>query len=216
MERLNAIISDYLQVKNTDYALMINGKWGCGKTYYLEHDFKDFIEQQEYPFASYNSNSIKERLKRIWKRPPNKHKFNIAFISLYGVSSPEDFYYRVFLGVNSWAKTKIFALIGSAGIKLANVFNLKISKEDASKINFISNNTILVFDDLERIYSDKISVKEILGLLTNTLNTIIIRLSLLVTKKSIRTMRSIGNTKRKQLDILSTLLQMWRVYLIRL
>lgn len=165
MEKLNEIVIDYLKVKDTDYALMINGKWGCGKTYYLEHDFKHFVEQKECPFASYNSNSIKERLKRIWKRPPNKHKFNIAFISLYGVSSPEDFYYRVFLGVNSWAKTKIFALIGSAGIKLANVFNLKISKEDASKINFISNNTILVFDDLERICSDKISVKEILGLI---------------------------------------------------
>ena len=165
MEKLNEIVIDYLKVKDTDYALMINGKWGCGKTYYLEHDFKDFIEQQEYPFASYNSNSIKERLKRIWKRHPNKYNFKAAFISLYGVSSPEDFYYRVFLGVNSWAKTKIFALVGSAGVKLANVFNLKISKEDASKINFISNNTILVFDDLERICSDKISVKEILGLI---------------------------------------------------
>lgn len=86
MERLNAIISDYLQVKNTDYALMINGKWGCGKTYYLEHDFKDFIEQQEYPFASYTSISIIERLKRIWKRHPNKYNFKAAFISLYGWS----------------------------------------------------------------------------------------------------------------------------------
>lgn len=43
MEKLNEIVIDYLKVKDTDYALMINGKWGCGKTYYLEHDFKDFI-----------------------------------------------------------------------------------------------------------------------------------------------------------------------------
>ena len=43
MEKLNEIVNDYLKVKDTDYALMINGKWGCGKTYYLEHDFKDFI-----------------------------------------------------------------------------------------------------------------------------------------------------------------------------
>lgn len=43
MEKLNEIVIDYLKVKDTDYALMINGKWGCGKTYYLEHGFKDFI-----------------------------------------------------------------------------------------------------------------------------------------------------------------------------
>ena len=166
MERLNAIISDYLQVKNTDYALMINGKWGCGKTYYLEHDFKDFIEQQEYPFASYTPISIIERLKRIWKRHPNKYNFKAAFISLYGVSSPEDFNYRVFLGVNRWAKKKIFTIVGSVGAKVANrFFNINISKEDTSLINIISSNTILVFDDLERICSDKISVKEILGLI---------------------------------------------------
>ena len=165
MEKLNEIIIDYLKVKDTDYALMINGKWGCGKTYYLEHDFKHFVEQKECPFASCTPNSIKERLKRIWKHHSDKYNFKTAFISLYGVSSPEDFYYRVFLGINSWAKTKVFTLIGFAGAKVAKYFNINISKEDISKINIISSNTILVFDDLERICSDKISVKEILGLI---------------------------------------------------
>lgn len=46
MEKLNEIVIDYLKVKDTDYALMINGKWGCGKTYYLQHDFKDFIKKK--------------------------------------------------------------------------------------------------------------------------------------------------------------------------
>ena len=165
MEKLNEIVIDYLKVKDTDYALMINGKWGCGKTYYLEHDFKHFVEQKECPFASCTPNSIKERLKRIWKHHSDKYNFKTAFISLYGVSSPEDFYYRVFLGINSWAKTKVFTLIGFAGAKVAKYFNINISKEDISKINIISSNTILVFDDLERICSDKISVKEILGLI---------------------------------------------------
>lgn len=68
MEKLNEIVIDYLKVKDTDYALMINGKWGCGKTYYLEHGFKNFIE----------------------KKNSDNSKFSVALISLYGVSSPED------------------------------------------------------------------------------------------------------------------------------
>ena len=68
MEKLNEIVIDYLKVKDTDYALMINGKWGCGKTYYLERDFKDFIK----------------------KKNSDNAKFSVALISLYGVSSPED------------------------------------------------------------------------------------------------------------------------------
>ena len=46
MEKLNEIVIDYLKVKDTDYALMIDGKWGCGKTYYLKHGFKNFIEKK--------------------------------------------------------------------------------------------------------------------------------------------------------------------------
>ena len=165
MEKLNEIVIDYIKTEDTDYALMINGKWGCGKTYYLEHEFKDIVEQEECPCASYTPISEIKRLKRIQEGHSDKCYFGTAFISLYGVSSPEDFYYRVFLGVNSWAKKKIFTLIGSVGAKVAKIFNINISQEDASKINIISNSTILVFDDLERICSDKISVKEILGLI---------------------------------------------------
>ena len=45
------------------------------------------------------------------------------------------------------------------------MFNVDISKKDIANINTISNNTVLVFDDLERICSDKISAKEVLGLI---------------------------------------------------
>ena len=30
MEELDQIIEDYLKAKDTDYAIMINGDWGCG------------------------------------------------------------------------------------------------------------------------------------------------------------------------------------------
>ena len=161
MNELNEIISDYLQAKDTDYALMINGDWGCGKTYYLEHEFKEFVEQQKSPFKPDKT----ARLKYFLRNVPDDYNFKIAFISLYGVSSPEDFSFRVFLGVNSWAKKRIITFIGTASEKVANFFNFNISKDDTSILNIISNNTVLVFDDLERICSDKISAKEVLGLI---------------------------------------------------
>lgn len=161
MKELEDIIQDYLQAKDTDYALMINGDWGCGKTYYLNHGFKEFVEKTTCPFAS----DVKTKFIHRYKRGQIDSKFKIAFISLYGISSPEDFSYRVFLGVNSWAKTKIFTFIGTAGSKIANALNVDISKGDVANINHISDNTVLVFDDLERICSDKIRVKEVLGLI---------------------------------------------------
>ena len=33
-QELTTTIIDYLKSSETEYAIMINGKWGCGKTYY--------------------------------------------------------------------------------------------------------------------------------------------------------------------------------------
>ena len=55
--------------------------------------------------------------------------------------------------------------MSTAGSKIANALNVDISKGDVANINHISDNTVLVFDDLERICSDKIRVKEVLGLI---------------------------------------------------
>jgi len=165
MQELNEIIGDYLQAKNTDYALMINGDWGCGKTYYLDHEFKDFVSAQVCPVKPDGYGQIKKELKELGEGVPEEYKYSPAFISLYGISSPEDFQYRVFLGVNTWAKNKFVGVMASMGSKVAGLFGLNVEKKDTNNLTVISNNTVLVFDDLERICSDKISAKEVLGLI---------------------------------------------------
>jgi tRNA A37 threonylcarbamoyladenosine biosynthesis protein TsaE len=45
MNNLEQIITDYLQAKETDYAIMINGDWGCGKTYYIRNILTDNIKK---------------------------------------------------------------------------------------------------------------------------------------------------------------------------
>lgn len=51
MEQLNKVIADYLNAESTDYAIMINGEWGCGKTYYFEHEFKVLVTNIKAPFS---------------------------------------------------------------------------------------------------------------------------------------------------------------------
>jgi len=50
-KKIDAIIKNYLNSsKKTDYAIMINGEWGCGKTYYVEHDVKKLCEDNTFKY----------------------------------------------------------------------------------------------------------------------------------------------------------------------
>ena len=44
MNQLIDEILDYVKSKNTDYAVMINGKWGSGKTYFWDKELRPAIE----------------------------------------------------------------------------------------------------------------------------------------------------------------------------
>lgn len=49
-ENINDIISNYLKMDNIDYALLLNGPWGCGKTYYIENQLKEIVEKEKFIF----------------------------------------------------------------------------------------------------------------------------------------------------------------------
>jgi len=155
MSQINEIIADYLSAPNTDFAIMISGEWGCGKSHYIRHDFIDLVKGIEIPETADKDKKQK------------KAKYNPAFISLYGVSSAEDFEYRVFCGINSWAEKGIIRVGGALVAKGASFFGIELGKKDSSAITFVGENRVLVFDDLERICDDKIPVKEVLGLINS-------------------------------------------------
>lgn len=134
---------------------MISGEWGCGKSYYMRNRFKDLATSIEVPKTENKGN----KKKRI--------TYNPAFISLYGVSSTEDFEYRVFCGINAWAENGFIRTGGAIVAKGAGFFGLEFGKKDSSAITFVNENRVLVFDDLERICEDKIPVKEVLGLMNS-------------------------------------------------
>lgn len=151
MKEIEQIVTDYLDAEKTDYALMINGDWGCGKTYYIKRHL----------FAQITS--IDSHLKNDKDEPI---KYEPLYISLYGIADIQDMLYKIQLELNSWMKSKAWGLFRGAINKAASVIGTDATKEDEKEILSalsIKKNKVLFFDDLERIDTNKISFSSVLG-----------------------------------------------------
>lgn len=169
MKQLNKVITDYLYAETTDYAIMINGEWGCGKTHYIEHEFKELVASIKAPSSILAKASKKTKgwFGKVSTTEESNRFYRPAFISLYGLSSAEDFYQRVFFGINNWADNGVIRLLGVGISKVANFFSIEADKGDTKTITYVDTDRVLVFDDLERICEDKITIKEVLGLINS-------------------------------------------------
>lgn len=160
MEKLNQIVKDYLKAQNTDYAIMINGDWGSGKSYYIKNDFINVVTKIDCTQNMSNFSAMLAKVTKIHKKKYDAKKYFPFYVSLYGISSRADFDTKVADGVHDW--------IGK-GVDIATSFT-----KDKLGVNlpfsvgaYIPHNAVLVFDDLERICSDKISPIEVLGLINS-------------------------------------------------
>lgn len=59
-EAITKIIENYRRTSNTDYAILLNGEWGCGKTYYVEHELKTVIKNAGGTFIYASLHGIKD------------------------------------------------------------------------------------------------------------------------------------------------------------
>lgn len=67
IDYITKYLNDYFNMDNPQYAVLIQGKWGCGKTFYI--------------------NQLIEKWKNNETVPPNCIKLRPIYISLYGASS---------------------------------------------------------------------------------------------------------------------------------
>ncbi len=153
-ELINAIC-DYIRKPYTDYAIMLNGKWGSGKTYFWNNNLRDKIEKI--------SNEGK--------------KYKTIYISLYGVNSLEEISKKLFIETNPMLSKTLKKFVDNkkgnsipeyvkTGLDMANLFgsmNFNSDKVDFSKL-FTVDDKVLCFDDLERA---NIDVIDILGYINN-------------------------------------------------
>lgn len=68
---IKGVVEEYLDKEHTDYAIMIDGVWGCGKSFFVENDLACSIRNIDCPYID-----------------PTKKYIPIVY-SLYGAESAE-------------------------------------------------------------------------------------------------------------------------------
>lgn len=145
MSKIIDEIMDYVKSKNTDYAIMIDGKWGSGKTYFWTKELKPTIESTYYD--QYNM-------------------YSTIYVSLYGLTSVEEINKKVFFeltqkmdkNINRYMQNrriKNMSEFTKRGLDIANYYGLLSSSEkfDLDTV-FTVSNRVICFDDFERASID--------------------------------------------------------------
>lgn len=145
IKELNDYMLHYLKKDKTQTAVMLNGEWGSGKTYYIENELVPFFKRKKATcivVSLYGLEDISEISKNIY--------IELRMHSLVGKASEKITTGRVI------AKNIIKNITGIAGI------NLSLSDEDLKQLYESVNlkDKLLIFEDVER---SKISVPYLLG-----------------------------------------------------
>ena len=187
MEELIESICDYVRKPYTDYAVMLNGEWGSGKTYFW-------------------NNKLRSRLESI---QVNGKNYKTIYMSLYGINSLEEISKKIFIETNPAISKTLKKFVDTregnripeyvkTGLDMANLFgntNIATDKLDFSK-SFSIDDKILCFDDLERANVDVI---DILGYINNFVEHDGIKTILICNEKELATKFKNSNIELKTL-----------------
>ncbi len=182
-----SIVIKYIDENLYNYAVMIDGDWGCGKTYFVKEYLIDKIEQNETEKK---------------KKDEDYNIKRIVYISLYGVKSVDEVSKQVFMEsyLAKAGKAKGILRKGTevVGTLLPVAFDVIKSftgiESDADKVSgavntFLSiKNSIFIFDDLERC---DCPVNEILGYINGFVEHEGLKVILVANQKNYK-----GNQKR--------------------
>jgi hypothetical protein len=136
MEELLSIIKDYAIEQDTEYAILIIGDWGCGKTFYWKNNIS----------------------RMLLKLKANDDAYRPIYISLFGLTDVNEIIDKIAIQYYAPNFTK-YALFSALRNSIQNRLKINNFKEVVhTLLNF--NNIVVCFDDLERT---AIPIKEILG-----------------------------------------------------
>ncbi|WP_229202816.1 P-loop NTPase fold protein [Arcicella rosea] len=146
-EDIKIIFSDYLKTKETQYAVLLNGTWGSGKTFFWKYHLSKIAED---------------------------NKFKVVYLSLNGISKIENLEHLLFIkllpfiGKQEDTRTKNLITLLTNVLNQVSKHYLKTSLTDIFKDVSIDSldfsSYVICFDDLERC---QMPVKEVLGFINN-------------------------------------------------
>lgn len=145
---IEQIFTDYIKAKETQHAILLNGSWGCGKTYFWRNTLEKIAKENHFK-------TIYVSLNGISKIDDLNHQFSIKLIPFPTINQESNIIKQV---------TKV---LGNALNKLStNYLNTGLSEifEGVIIERFNFSKHIVCFDDLERC---QIPVKEVFGFINN-------------------------------------------------
>lgn len=184
-EIINSILK-YIDENIYNYAVMIDGEWGCGKTYFVREALIPAIAKYE---------EVK----------PEEKKRRIIYTSLYGVNSVDEISKQIIVNTYLEKVGKAKGLIQTsskifgAALSLLPAFGIDIDVKDLSgKLSELLQvkNSILVFDDLERC---DCPLNEVLGYINTFVEQEGIKVILIANEKEIGHITSQANQELRYL-----------------
>lgn len=184
MEDLVESILDYVRSDYTDYAVMINGEWGSGKTHFWNHKIRKKIESMQL----------------------NGKKFTTIYMSLYGISNLEEISKKIFIETTQLMDKNLRKFMNAneqstipeyakTGIDMANFFGVTQNGDKLDYAEFFStDDKVLCFDDLERANVDVI---DILGYINNFVEHDHIKTIIICNEKELSTKLKSSNLEMK-------------------
>ena len=184
MEDLVESILDYIRSDYTDYAIMINGEWGSGKTYFWNNKIKPKIESMQL----------------------NGKRYTSIYMSLYGISNLEEISKKIFIETTQLMDKNLKKYMDASGVKnipeyaktgldMANFFGVTQNGDRIDYGQFFStDDKVLCFDDLERANVDVI---DILGYINNFVEHDHIKTIIICNEKELSTKLKNSNLEMK-------------------
>ena len=184
MEDLVESILDYIRSDYTDYAIMLNGEWGSGKTYFWNNKIKPKIESMQL----------------------NGKRYTAIYMSLYGISNLEEISKKIFIETTQLMDKNLKKFMDASGVKnipeyaktgldMANFFGVTQNGDRIDYGQFFSTqDKVLCFDDLERANVDVI---DILGYINNFVEHDHIKTIIICNEKELSTKLKNSNLEMK-------------------
>ncbi len=184
MEELVESILDYIRADYTDYAIMINGEWGSGKTYFWNNKIRKKIDTMKL----------------------NGKQYTTIYMSLYGISNLEDISKKIFIETTQLMDKNLRKYMDAngqttipeyakTGIDMANLFGISQNDDRVNYGEFFStDDKVLCFDDLERANVDVI---DILGYINNFVEHDHIKTIIICNEKELSTKLKSNNLEMK-------------------
>ncbi len=184
MEDLVESILDYVRSDYTDYAIMLNGEWGSGKTHFWNNKIRKKIESMEL----------------------NGRRYTTIYMSLYGISNLEEISKKIFIETTQLMDRNLRKFMNSnrqttipeyakTGIDMANLFGVTKNGDKLDYAEFFAtDDKVLCFDDLERANVDVI---DILGYINNFVEHDHIKTIIICNEKELSTKLKSSNLEMK-------------------